>query len=263
MYTNAALRDPFTNPMANSYESGGPTDNVIPIWKVAAPAIDLLAPDIYLPGSKTILKVIDLYDRPDNALFVPEAALSADRAKYLFEVIARGGIGFSPFGIDANGTAETPAETTERLTPFAQEYTATAPMMRQLAEWAFEGKIKAVVEHEDHAEQTIDLGAWQAIISFGAGRRNTAQPNTDANGKMMIVQLDTNKFVLIGAHCHITFLPLGKNSGKAWQYLNVEEGHYENGVFKPLRILNGDETDFGGPRFGATPTVLQTTLVVR
>jgi hypothetical protein len=136
-------------------------------------------------------------------------------------------------------------------------------MMRQLAEWGFEGKIKAVVEHEDHADQTIDLGAWQAIISFGAGRRNATQTTTDANGKMMIVQLDDNKLVLIGAHCHITFLPLGKNAGKAWQYLKVEEGSYENGIFKPLRILNGDETDFGGPRFGTTPTVLQTTLVVR
>ena len=152
LYVNTALRDPLTNPMANTYESGGPTDNVVPIWKVAAPAIDLLAPDIYLPGSQTILKVIDLYDRPDNALFVPECALSGDRAKYLYEVIARGGIGFSPFGIDANGSTETTAETAARLAPFAADYATTGPMMRQLAEWGFEGKIKAVVEHEDHAD---------------------------------------------------------------------------------------------------------------
>jgi hypothetical protein len=263
MYVNAALRDPFTNPMANAYESGGPTDNVIPIWKAAAPAIDLLAPDIYLPGTKTILKVIDLYDRPDNALFVPEAALSPDRAKYLFEVIARGGLGFSPFGIDANGNNEMPAETAERLAPFAQEYAVAAPMMRQLAEWAFEGKIKAVVEQDDHAEQTVDLGAWQAIVSFGTGRRNTTQPDAQANGKMMIVQLDTDKFLLIGSRCHITFMPLGKNIGKAWQYLKVIEEVSDDSHFKFLRVLNGDETDFGGPRFGDIPTVLQTTLVVR
>jgi hypothetical protein len=43
----------------------------------------------------------------------------------------------------------------------------------------------------------------------------------------------------------------------------VEEGSYENGKFKILRILNGDETDWGGPGFGTSPTVLQTTLVVR
>ena len=45
--------------------------------------------------------------------------------------------------------------------------------------------------------------------------------------------------------------------------LKVEEGRYEQGVFKPLRILNGDETDWGGPRFGVTPTVLQVSLGIR
>jgi hypothetical protein len=263
LYVNAALRDPLTNPSATTYESGGPTDNVIPIWKAAAPAIDLEAPDIYLSGSEKVLKVIDLYDRPDNTLFVPEAALIHDNAKYLYEVIAHGGIGFSPFGIDDNGQGATKAEIAERLAPFAQEYATIAPMMRELAEWSFEGKIKAVVEREDHAAQTINLGAWQAIISFGTGGAGVMHPNTQPNGKMMIVQLGENKFILIGTLCHITFLPIGGNSGKAWQYLKVEEGHFENGEFKLLRILNGDETDWGGPRFGTAPTVLQTTLIVR
>jgi hypothetical protein len=263
LYTNAALRDPLTNPKANSYESGGPTDNVIPIWKVAAPALDLVAPDIYLPGSERVLKVIELYDRPDNPLFVPEAALILDNAKYMYNVIARGGIGFSPFGIDGNRKAVTDTETTKRLAPFAQEYVALTPMMRELAQWGFEGKIKAVIEREDHGEQTIDLGAWQAIISFGGGRRNEVQPNAAPIGKMMIVKLDENKFILVGSRCHITFKPTGSNAGKEWQYLKVEEGSYENGSFKMLRILNGDETDFGGPRFGATPVVLQMTLLVR
>jgi len=67
-------------------------------------------------------------------------------------VIAHGGIGFSPFGIDANGRTETSAETAARLAPFAADYALAGPMMRQLAEWGFEGKIKAVVEHEDHAD---------------------------------------------------------------------------------------------------------------
>ena len=76
MYVNAALRDPLTNPMANNYESGGPTDNVIPIWKVAAPAIDLLAPDIYISGSEKILKVIDLYAVPTMHFLYPRQLYS-------------------------------------------------------------------------------------------------------------------------------------------------------------------------------------------
>jgi hypothetical protein len=264
MYTNAALRDPLTNPTANNYESGGPTDNVIPIWKVAAPALDLVAPDIYLSGSERILKVLDLYDRRDNPLFVPEAGFTAQNAKYLYEVIAHGGIGFSPFGIDDNGRGSPEKEINERLAPFAQEYLAATPMIQELAEWGFEGKVKAVVETEDHAKQMLDLGEWQAIVSFGGdGRANAAPVYTEPTGKAMFVQLAENKFIVTGTRCHITFKPTGENEGKAWQYLKVEEGSYRNGKFELLRILNGDETDWGGPGFGAVPTVLQIILTTR
>jgi hypothetical protein len=263
LYVNAALRDPLTNPNASTYESRGATDNVIPIWKAAAPAIDLLAPDIYLSGSETILKVLELYDRPDNTLFVPETGFSAEYTKYMYEVLARGGIGFSPFGIDDNGQDAGEAEIATRLAPLSQEYAMAGPMMRELAKWGFEGKIKAVVEREDHAEQTIDLGSWQAIVKFGASGWRTEQVNALPVGKVMIVQLGENEFILIGTLCHFTFKPIGANSGKAWQYLKVEEGKYQNGKFKLLRIRNGDETDWGGPRIGAVPAILHTTLITR
>jgi beta-galactosidase GanA len=264
MYANAALRDPLTNPPATQYESGGPTDNVIPIWKAAAPAIDLVAPDIYLNGSEKVLKVLDLYSRSDNALFVPEAGLNAVNAKYLYEVLARGGIGFSPFGIDDNGDSAEVAKLMERLAPFAEAYAAAAPMMHELAAWSAEGKIKAVTEREDHAAQMADLGGWQATVTFGSnGRANAAPAYGAPTGKALFVQLEKDKFLIMGTGCHISFKPLGSNAGKAWQYLQVKEGYYDNGIFKPLRILNGDETDWGGPGFSATPTVLQVSLVAR
>jgi hypothetical protein len=263
LYANAALRDPLANPSANTYESGGPTDNVIPIWKAAAPAIDLVAPDIYLQDSPRALKVIELYDRPDNALFVPETGSNTEYARYMYDVLARGGIGFSPFGIDDNGRGEGRTETQERLAAIGREYAMIGPMMREMAKWGFEGKIKAVVEREDHAAQTIDLGAWEIKVTFTAtgGRRVT--PNDQPIGKALVVTLGQNEFLLAGTLCHFTFRPLGANEGKAWQYLKVEEGAYENGKFKLLRIRNGDETDWGGPSIGAVPAVLHTTLITR
>lgn len=263
LYVNAALRDPIINPSASTYESGGPTDNVIPIWKVAAPAIDLLAPDIYLSDSERALKVIELYARPDNALFVPEIGSGEEYSRYFYAVLAHGGIGFSPFGIDDNGRGEGEAETAARLAPIAEEYAMAGPMMRDLAKWAFEGKVKAVVEREDHSEQTIDLGAWQAVVSFSAASGRTVQTNPRPIGKAMIVQLADNEFILTGTLCRFTFRPVGANAGKAWQYLRVEEGGYKNGKFKLLRIRNGDETDWGGPGIGTVPVVLHTTLTIR
>jgi beta-galactosidase GanA len=297
LYVNAALRDPLSNPRPNTYESGGATDNVLAIWKVAAPAVDLLCPDIYLAGSPRYLKVIELYDRPDNTLFVPETSGSAENAKYIYSILARGGIGFSPFGIDSNGAAsEGDLANATRMTPVGQEYAAIAPMMRELAQWGFDGKLKAAVELEDHASQTLDLGAWQAVVAFGGqGRRGGAAPmpaaggrgrgrrggaaNTTttvpqgafgapeaqppATGKLLVAQLGENEFVTLGSNCRLTFRPTGANAGKAWQYLKVEEGQYENGTFKLLRIRNGDETDSGGPRYGSEPVVLHVTLVTR
>jgi len=264
MYTNAALRDPLSNPMATSYESGGPTDNTLPIWKAAAPALDLEAPDIYLPETEKVLKVMELYDRPDNALLIPEIGLRTVNAKYFYTLLAHGGIGFSPFGIDDNGQPEKDTAIAKHLAPFAAAYATAAPMAGELAQWAFDGKIKAAVEQEDHAAQTINLGAWKAIVSFGSdGRANAAPVYDQPTGGIMIVELNQDKFLLVGTRCHLTFLPTGKNAGRPWQYDNVEEGNFGNGTFKPRRILNGDETDWGGPGFGNQPTVLQTTLIVR
>jgi len=263
LYVNAALRDPLTNPTADHYESGGPTDNVIPIWKAAAPAIDLLAPDIYLEGADKVQKVLELYSRPDNPLFIPEIGHRAENAKYFYAALANGAIGFSPFGIDDNGAGETPEETTRRLAPFAANYTVTAPMMPQLAKWAAEGKIKAVVEPDDHSECSIDLGAWKAVVHFGLGERETLTPNPEKDGSLMIVATGENEFILIGNKCHVIFRPAGANANRAWQYGKVEEGDYEHGEFKPRRTLNGDETDWGGPHFGRKPTLLRATLTAR
>jgi hypothetical protein len=252
LYVNAALRDPLTNPPATNYESGGPTDNVIPIWKAAAPAIDILSPDIYLDGNEKDLKVIDLYTRADNPLFVPEAGLTADKVKYIYPVLAHGGIGFACFGIDKNRS----------LNEFGNEYALLSTMATRLAEWDAEGKTSALVEPEDHAAQTINLDGWRATVSFGSGR-SPMRPNDQPTGKALIVQLDKNSFLVTGTHSRITFHPTGSDSAKAWQYMKVEEGSFENGDFQPQRILNGDETDWGGPAFSASPTLIRVTLTTR
>jgi hypothetical protein len=259
MYVNAALRDPLTNPEATEYESGGPTDNVIPIWKVAAPSIDLLAPDIYLQGDERVLKIIDLYARQDNALMVPE---TGENVKYIYKVLEKG-IGYSPFGIDN----KRPGATTDRNAPLAHEYKLLGPMMKQLARWGFEGRVHSVVEPEDHSEQRINLGSWDAVITFGPWHRYMPVPENllsrPATGKAMLISLGENEFIAVGTNCRLTFNPVGKNEGKAWQYLKVKEGFYENGEFKLIRVLNGDETDWGGPFIGEEPSLLHITLVTR
>ena len=227
-------------------------------------ACALLAPDVYLSGNDRVLKVLSLYGNAGNALFVPEAGLNAVNAKYLYEVLSRGGIGFSPFGIDNNGDTSVNNSLQQTLLPYANEYALATTMQNELAAWSRDGKIMCAVEGDDHAAQTVNLGAWQAMVSFGNHRRaNLLNANAEATGKVMFIQTKENEFLVTGSQCHITFRPSGNDAAKAWQYLSVEEGAYEKGSFVPARILNGDETDWGGPGFGETPALLRVRVTTR
>ena len=255
LYVNAALRDPLNNPPATQYESGGPTDNVIAIYKAAAPAVDLCAPDIYLRGDANYMTVLELYTRPDNALFVPETSAGGS-TKYLYEVLRRG-IGFSPFGVD---------HTQERNGRISAEYALLRPIASQLAQWAAEGRVFTAYEPEEGSKRaTLDLGGWQAVLSFGSGRKgDTPRTQGEPVGKAMVVKFAEGDFLVLGTDVHVSFLPQGKDKGKAWHFLRIEEGRYnEAGEWEMYRVLNGDESDWQGPYLGTEPGMLRIRVYAR
>ncbi|HVZ85897.1 MAG TPA: DUF5597 domain-containing protein [Polyangia bacterium] len=266
LYVNAALRDPIVPGPPGSYESGGPTDNVLAIWKAAAPAVDILAPDIYMDDYARVQRVLELYRRPDNALFVPEIANAAAYARFFFLALGHGAIGFSPFGIDYTGFANFPLGAKklneEALAPFAMNYALAAPMMRELARWIFDGKVSAVAEKKGTPAQTLDLGPWKATVSYGLpqfGFGNNPPGNPEPVGRALVAQLGENDFVVTGFHCRVDFQTGGPAAAKQRQYVRVEEGTYENGKFKFVRLWNGDQTDWG-LNFTSAPQVLRVAL---
>jgi len=252
LYANAALRDPISPGPAGTYESGGPTDNVLPIWKAAAPAIDILAPDLYMDDYAKVQKVLDLYDRPDNPLLVPEIANAPAYARFFFLALGHQALGFAPFGIDYTGFVNFPLGATrlneETLAPFAMNYRLVGPMMRQLAELSFDGKVKAVAEKKGTPTQTLEMGPWKVNVSYGVpqfGFGNNPPGNSEPIGRALVAELGADQFLVAGFHCRVDFQTSGPASAKQREYLRVEEGTYENGKFKSLRIWNGDQTDWG------------------
>ena len=260
LYVNAALRDPFKG-APGSYESGGPTDNVLSIWKAAAPAIDILTPDIYLTDTAGYLKVLELYHRPDNALFVPETNSSPRAARFFFAALGLQAIGYSPFGLDYTRVHPQPGdETTDKdsfLVPTAQNYRLIGPMMRDVARLNFEGKLQAVAEEEGKVTQTLQFDQWDAVVSYGAVHNGPAKGNPEPIGRALIAQLKDNQFLVTGFFSRVDFRPT--DTKKHRQFLRVEEGIYEDGVFKFMRILNGDQTDWG-LNFSSEPEVLRVSV---
>jgi beta-galactosidase GanA len=263
MYANAALRDPVNPGPAGTYESGGPTDNVLGIWKAAAPALDVLAPDIYQNDPVRYRKVLELYARPDNPLLVPETGGTAGYPRLMFAALGRGAIGWAPFGLDYTSYSTEPQGmprmAPENLNPIALNYQMLEPIMREAARLNFEGKLQAVAEEQGQARQTMDFGNWKAVVTFGAGgRNNSAAGNPAPIGRALVAKLGDNEFLVTLAYGKIDFTPSA--AGAHRDFLRVEEGGYENGVFKPIRIWNGDETDYGGLSFYAAPQVLRVLL---
>jgi beta-galactosidase GanA len=257
LYANAALRDPIKPGAPGSYESGGPTDNVIPIYKATAPALDIVAPDIYMSDATQYLKVLELYHRDDNPLFIPETSGSANVARFFFSAVGLQAIGFSPFGLDYTRARFASAKPEEFLEPTAQNYKLIGPMMRDIARLNFEGKLQAVAEEKGKPVQTIPFGQWNATVAYGAVRNGPAKGNAEPSGRVLVAQLKDNQFLLAGYFCRVDFQP--KDPDKRRQFLKVEEGTYENGAFKFIRILNGDQTDWG-LNFGSEPLVLRVSV---
>ncbi len=264
LVVNAALRDPLEPPPASSYESGGPTDNVLSLWKAAAPAVDILAPDIYLGDAQRYRRVLELYGRPDNPLFIPETGSAASYARYFFLALEHGAIGWAPFGVDyvafANSPIGAPRHSEESLVQFALNYRIAGPMMREVARLCFEGKLRAVAEESGEPQQTLELGRWKVSVTHGIpafGNHADPKGNPEPIGRALIGELGEDRYLVAGLFCRVDFQPM--DSGAQREYLRVEEVAYEDGAARQLRIWNGDQTDWG-LNFSSAPQILHALL---
>lgn len=260
MYVNNSIRDSLEEPVKpwnKNFASGGPTFDVIDIYKAAAPAIDFAAPDIYSPDSRKFAATLDKFQRPDNALAVPEMSNAAEYVRYAYLVLGRGAINFSPFGIDYADYSNFPlghkATDKTMVEPYGKIYSAFRPMERQWSKWAFEGRTYGVAEGDDRAPQTIAMKGWKGTISFREwqfGEREYFKEVKDLpagtekpNGGVAIAQIADNEFIIVGQHARVK---IEHADGKPTMWARVEEGYYDpSGKWIMERNWNGDQTDYG------------------
>ncbi len=226
------------------YPSGGPVQDMLPLWKAFAPSIDLIGPDIYSSDRGFYTKILGTYNRPDNALWIPETGNGDDYAPYFFLALGHGAIGFSPFGVDRTGWTFKGQDGPKGHT---ENFGLLAPMDREIAKLNFEGKLQTAVDAPGEAEQELDFGQWKASVRFGFPQRDgqRAPGTTDHSGRALVAQLAPDEFLVTGVEASVAFHVEGRLPGLRMQILSAEEGTYENGVWKAQRLWNGDQTDRG------------------
>jgi hypothetical protein len=243
-YPVAALPERRVSVPGLAYPSGGAVQKLIDLWKITAPAIDMIGPDIYSDDPDFYSEVIKTYNRPDNPLWIPETGRNDSFAPYFFEALGAGAVGFSPFGMDRTGWAFSDDETPKL---HAENYALIAPIDREIARLNSEGHLKTAVEQRGSARQELDFSDWQATVSFGFPQHDGMNPpgTSDHHGRALVAQLGPAEFLVAGFDASVSFHLPGNLPGLRMNILRAEEGHYKNGAWRFLRIWNGDQTDRG------------------
>lgn len=248
-YTNAWLKQhPW---YAGSYPSGGPVRDVHRIWKLAAPSLFALAPDIYVPYTADVMEA---YSYPGNPLFIPEVRKDAVTASYcLYAFVKFHAICYSPFGIEDLGLlpeeVEKPsAEVMAALninpavfeTEGGRQYLGSVYGLLQNLEPLYlqyrgTGHMQCYVKKSETDLGTcIRFAGYQAVIDY----MPTVRAKPVAAG--VIFELDENRFLIVGMMSRVVLMAK-VDEGKKVAVLRLQEGRIEKGEWIPVRTLNGDE----------------------
>lgn len=222
------------------YPSGGPQAQNHDIWRAGAPNIDILSPDIYLTDYPGILT---MYSRNGNPVFVPESAAGTNgAANAVYTIGERGGIGYSPFGIESRGYVSsntgivTSADASNDIQPFTFTYLQLRSMASEILKHQANGTIHAAWlkgSSPEITESTFDMGKYRVKATLRGSRSGSAM------GYALIMMDAEDQFTVMGRDVDVTFAPIDGSSiaGLA----KVQEGDFVNNEWVAERWLNGDE----------------------
>ena len=237
MYANCWMPNPRPDPgKPGNYPSGGPILTVLDIWKAGAPSIDILAPDLYGGDFKD---EVNFFHRFDNPLFIPETRTTNGTGTYVFA--EHDAICFSPFGIDNQGDV------------MSKEYAMLAILTPTIAQYQGSGKMFGFYKSPgDTVGRDIKLNNDVTVsIKYQKPffrRPPVEEPVNSFEGPRepgsygIFIQTGQNEFIIAGMN--ITVNTISTNTKKEVWLKDAWEGIFENGIWKPIVLHNGDEAGF-------------------
>jgi beta-galactosidase GanA len=234
MYVNAALNRPGSPP--GGYPSGGPLPHLMDVWKAGGTAIDFLSPDFYFPNIKYWS---DLYTRQGNPLFIPEHVFDKTvAAKAAFTTGHYESIGFSPFSVESSAKPEEE--------PLGKMYHLINQLTPLIAAHQGQGRMEGVLLDKENKEVVFRLGKYEFTMrhSYTLGYEPNSRNDTWEAAGAVLIQTGEDEFYIAGSGVVSTFKNMD-NPGWNVGILKAEEGGFENGRWKVVRHLNGDQTHQG------------------
>jgi len=233
LFVNAALVRPGRQP--GEYPSAGPLPQVFDVWRAGAPTLDFLAPDIYFPS---FVEWARAYDVPGNPFFVPETGRQpeATPANAFYAFGAHDAMGFSPFAIENLDEADPLGQAyavLQGLAPLILEHQGRGTIAGVRPVVAFDGAV-------DESPQVVRLGDFTLHVRFvDPWTPRERQAITGHGG--LILQLGPEEYLVAGQGLTVTFSADEGIVGIE----SIREGVYENGEWRPGRLLNGDQSHQG------------------
>lgn len=243
MFANAWTREnSFQRP--GEYPSGGPTSNMLDLWKAAAPELSFLAPDLYYGNPDVFNDICELYKRKDNLLMIPETGNGVSFARFHFYAIgnhrAKGVAvyGVDPFHADPNDKRNF-ARLDERFDDIAANYALLSRASQQIIALQNKGQLKAVGEEQGLIEQLVHFDGYDILFEYGFPRY---KDRARQSGRALVAQLSANEFLLIGFDTKFRFRPSYGSGNSNAELITVEEGYFDaQNQWIRQRYWNGDE----------------------
>lgn len=234
MYLNAALNSRGRKPGA--YPSAGPLAHLLDIWRFAAPAIDILAPDIYDPGFPDWIKQ---YHTNGNPLFIPEIRLEeADAARAFYAFGEHDAMGFSPFSIEDVSNPES--------CPLTKSYSILHQLKSLLIEKQGLGKTNGVIFDNVNKERIVERNNYRFIFrhDYTLGWSPQAKdgsfwPETGA----LIIELSPTEYIVAGTGVVLSFESIAGNKKAGIGY--IDQIKITDGKIVTVKRLNGDQSHQG------------------
>ena len=233
-----------------SYPSGGPVSHMLDLWKANAPDIDFLSADTSVQPLVNFRMINARYVRPDNPYWSPEAGRTMSGARAFFYALAEySAIGFGAYGVDGGAGPEL----TATYVDLGADYRMVNAAMPVILDLQASGKLKAAIADDIIRGKNLIFDRYHLLVRFLAAPNAFMQPPVLASApqssvfvsppqvpspaaRVLVGELGPDEFLILGFSAGVDIRPTVGSGFTAAQFLQVEEGVYDNGVWKTTNL---------------------------